>query len=68
MPSFCTICGGVYCYHTRTQRGLTPEEWDLDMSRDLTSEEQALFQSDDDEIRIQAARKAFYQTHRRIAL
>ena len=58
MASLCTICGRIYCDHTAEERGLTPEQWDQEMERDLTPEEQTAWKSGDDDAKIRAGRIA----------
>jgi len=58
MSSLCEICGRVYCDHTSTERGLTPEQWEQAMSRELTPDEKVAFQSGDTQQKIRAARIA----------
>lgn len=58
MPGSCTICGRVYCDHTRKERGLTPEQWKSDFQRELTAEELRALESGDSDAKIRAARIA----------
>ncbi len=58
MPGSCTVCGRVYCDHTREERNLTPEQWRSDFQRELTAEELRVFDSGDPKAKIRAARIA----------
>lgn len=58
MPGLCQICGRACCDHTAEERGLTPEEWEREMSRGFTPEEERAFGSGDPKVGITAGRRA----------
>lgn len=66
MAGLCQICGRVYCDHTPQERGLTPEEWEKEMSRDLTPEEEKALQSGDTKMKIRAGRIAASQLYGKV--
>lgn len=65
MPGLCPRCGRVYCDHSAEGRGETKEEFEKDMKRKLTPEEEAAFDAKDPLQKIVVARKTFEKIHGR---
>lgn len=61
MPGLCPNCGNSLCDCTLAERGQTHEQFNEDMSRDFTPEEQEAWESGDQTKKLAAARRVAEQ-------